>query len=145
MQQLPRPHHVLEHGPPLVSSLNSSERLMFRLRFKLSETHNLSLTLLRKVHVESPVAAVSVMFKMTNFSKTIICAEEMYFFFLAHNRTNAVHEGTDRSRKQPHWHVARCHCYYRTRFCYCFSSHCCYGSRFCYSCQSSSRRARTMY
>ena len=65
-QQSPRPQHVLEHAPPLVSSTNSSESLRFRLRLRLSETQKPSLTLLRKVHVESPAAAVSVMFKMTN-------------------------------------------------------------------------------
>jgi len=31
------------------------------------------------------------------------------------------------SREQPHGHIARCHCCYRTRFCYCCSSRCCYG------------------
>ena len=66
MQQSPRPHHVLEHGPPLMPSANSSEILRFRLRLRLSETQKPSPTLLRKVHVESPAAAVSVMFKMTN-------------------------------------------------------------------------------
>ena len=65
---------------PLVSGANSSERLMFRLRLRLSEKQKPSPTVLRKVHVASPAAAVSVRpVNRVRISSLNLCQNEASF------------------------------------------------------------------
>ena len=73
-----------------MSGANSSERLMFRLRLRLRETLKPSPTLLRRVHVASPAAAVLVgPDNRVGISNLNLCQNEASFLKTHHRVKNA--------------------------------------------------------